>query len=196
MEPLSPSSQLLLERDGGGADGTGAGWAVAARLLARKAGRVDATTVLALLPDGVPLGRALTFVEGALRGARTAARGGAVERALRRADNLAAREEVARLKARSVMVAAERACCLCTRRLGGGGAVVALPPAAGYGQGAPRQLAHYSCHARRQAGGGGGRGEGGEGGGEGVAGVGTGSGGVPVPLPPPVPLPVRARVGP
>jgi hypothetical protein len=57
---------------------------------------------------------------------------------LRRAESLLCREEVVRLKQRSVPLACDRACCLCHKRMGGA-VSVAFPSGS---------LAHYLCYTR------------------------------------------------
>jgi len=159
--PFLSLAQLLVERDGGAPGGDGApGWAGAARLLARaaaRAGGAPGTTTGAAavdaLPDGVPISTALPTLEAALASASAASRAAAVERALRKADGLAARAAAARARGGALVVGPDRACCLCTRRLGVA-AFAALPGG---------RLAHYSCHMQREeaAAGGGGNGGGG-----------------------------------
>jgi hypothetical protein len=98
--------------------------------------------VLALLPDGVPLGDVMPWLEGALRYAVETRRHVAVIKQLRRGENLAAREEAARMRSQRVLVSVERACSLCHKRLGGA-AFVSYPGGA---------LAHYLCHKRHAGG--------------------------------------------
>ena len=166
MAPFLDLARLLVERDGGSPGGDGAaGWAAAARLLARATARgggggggggggaggaAAASAALGALPDGVPVATALPALEAALGTTAAASRAAAVERALRRADGLAARAAAAAVRGRSVLVGPDRACCHCTRRLGVV-AFVALPGG---------RLAHYACHmqaseAEEQASGGG-----------------------------------------
>ncbi|GFH30650.1 Vam6 vps39-like, partial [Haematococcus lacustris] len=96
--------------------------------------------VLELLPDGVPLHLMLPWVEAVVQAGTQAKRNMAVVKHLRRAENLAVREELARLKSGRVVLSSERACCLCFKRIGPA-VFVAYPD---------MTLAHYLCHKRSQ----------------------------------------------
>lgn len=91
-----------------------------------------------MLPDDLPLATLSPLLAAALRSATECARRGAVVRSLRRGEDLAAREAAVVAKQRSVLLTAERACCLCYKRIGGS-VLVAYPGGA---------LAHYLCHKR------------------------------------------------
>ena len=107
-------------------------------LLTRRADRIDGARAMALLPSHVPLGPLLPFFTGALRSARERRRQAALERALRRRENMAVREALAAARARHVHLVPERMCALCPGRIGG--AVFAVFP--------DNRVAHYTCYVR------------------------------------------------
>ena len=114
--------------------------AAALQLLSRRAERVDGCRALALLPATLPLRRLLPFFEGALLGAREARRGLALQRALRRRENLGAREALALASERHVLLNADRLCALCPGRIGG--AVFAVFP--------DNRVVHYTCYIQER----------------------------------------------
>jgi hypothetical protein len=65
-----------------------------------------------------------------------------VVHALRRAENLMAREDLVKVKQRAVTLTFDRACCICHKRMGGA-VSVAWPNGS---------LAHYLCYKRSVAG--------------------------------------------
>lgn len=99
-----------------------------------------------MLPPDLPLVDALPLLGGLVLHATESQRNQSVVRSLRRGDNLAAREALARAKQRSCLLTAERACCLCHKRMGTS-VLVAYPDG---------KLAHYLCYKRAGPAGGGG----------------------------------------
>jgi hypothetical protein len=98
--------------------------------------------VLQVLPQQLPLADVASLLASMLLHNTEQKRNLSVVHALRRAENLMAREDLVKVKQRSVTLTFDRACCICHKRMGGA-VSVAWPNGS---------LAHYLCYKRSVAG--------------------------------------------
>jgi hypothetical protein len=98
--------------------------------------------VLQVLPQQLPLSDVASLLSSMLLHNTEQKRNLSVVHALRRAENLMAREDLVKVKQRAVTLTFDRACCICHKRMGGA-VSVAWPNGS---------LAHYLCYKRSLAG--------------------------------------------
>jgi hypothetical protein len=98
--------------------------------------------VLQVLPQQLPLADVASLLSSMLLHNTEQKRNLSVVHALRRAENLMAREDLVKVKQRAVTLTFDRACCMCHKRMGGA-VSVAWPNGS---------LAHYLCYKRSVAG--------------------------------------------
>jgi hypothetical protein len=98
--------------------------------------------VLQVLPQQLPLIDVASLLSSMLLHNTEQKRNLSVVHALRRAENLMAREDLVKVKQRAVTLTFDRACCICHKRMGGA-VSVAWPNGS---------LAHYLCYKRSVAG--------------------------------------------
>jgi hypothetical protein len=98
--------------------------------------------VLQVLPQQLPLSDVASLLSSMLLHNTEQKRNLSVVHALRRAENLMAREDLVKVKQRAVTLTFDRACCICHKRMGGA-VSVAWPNGS---------LAHYLCYKRSVAG--------------------------------------------